>query len=469
LNGPDNNRFGGGAGGTFLHPLVLVLMVLACILILLLPRKYVMIPFTILVILVPIGQQVYLAGFHFYADRILIMFGCIRIAFTKLTSEDKIIPWGYNGIDKLYYASTLFGAVATVLLFREFQAFTNQVGVLWDGIGGYIVVRYMIQDKEDIARFIKILAGCMVIIAGAMLNELYRGQNPFGIITGNYAVTIRDGAIRAHGPIFGPIVAGTFGATALCMFVWLLSTGKSRGLAIVGIISCTIVTYTSQSSTPLLAYTAAVIGMSMWFFRKQMRIIRWGIALGLIALHMIMKAPVWFIISHVDLVAGNSGFHRAVIIDGLVKHFSEWWLVGVKSTKYWGWDMWDQANQFVGVGENGGLLTLICFIWMISRSFGRIGLARKAVQGDKKKEWELYLLGAALFAYVVSFFGTSFGNGPEVFPWYALFAMIAVVSTPALQGSTVTVPRLSEAKSPFRFKYARPAITARTQTPRSAQ
>ena len=417
-----------------------------------------MIPFTILVILVPIGQQVYLGGFHFYADRILILFGCIRIALTKLTSQDEIIPWGLNGVDKMYFACTCFGALATVLLFREMQAFTNQIGALWDGIGGYFVIRFMIQDKEDVARFIKILAGCMLIIAVAMLNEAYRAQNVFGFITGDWAVNIRDGAIRAHGPIFGPIVAGTFGATALCLFVWLWVVGKSKLFAIVGIVACTIVTYTSQSSTPLLAYMASVIGLSMWFFRKQMRLVRWGIAIGLISLHMIMKAPVWFIISHVDLVAGNSGFHRAVIIDGLVKHFSEWWLLGVKSTKYWGWDMWDQANQFVGVGENGGLLTLVCFIWMISRSFGRLGTARKLVEGDTKKESEIYLLGAVLFAYVVSFFGTSFGSGPEVYPWYALFAMIAVMTSPILQGNEAPVPAVSEHKVPFRIKYSSPAI-----------
>jgi hypothetical protein len=316
----------------------------------------------------------------------------------------------------------------------------------------------MIQNEEDVARFIKTLAASMPILAIAMLNETFRSQNVFGFITGVSGVTYREDAIRAHGPFLGSIVAGTFGATALCLFVWLWKSGRSKAFAIAGIIGCTVVTFTSQSSTPLLAYLASLIGIFMWFLRKQMRVIRWGIVILLISLHLVMKAPVWFLIDHVDLIAGNSGFHRAIIIDGLVRHFSEWWLIGVKTTKYWGFDMWDQANQFVGEGENGGLISLICFILLISRSFARLGTARKIADGDTKKEWELYLLGAVLFSYVVSFFGISFSRGAEVYPWYGLFAMITVISAPLLQARAVAEPHIAQRRAPYRLRHAPPAV-----------
>ena len=67
----------------------------------------------------------------------------------------------------------------------------------------------------------------------------------------------------------------------------------------------------------------------MFPFRKNTRAIRWGLVLLLISLHLAMKAPVWMLINHVDLVAGNSGYHRAMLIDACVNHFSEWWLIGV--------------------------------------------------------------------------------------------------------------------------------------------
>jgi hypothetical protein len=463
--GPDyNNRFGAGSAYTILHPVIAVAMILACVLVLLLPRKYMMVPFTLFVIFTPFGQQVYVAGAHLFTDRIVILIGLARMVMTKFTSDEEIVPWGLNSIDKMFLASTCFGAIATVLLFREMGAVVNQVGALWDAIGGYFLIRFMIQDKEDIARFIKILAGSLLVLATTMLNETIRGQNVFGFIGGRLAITVRDGAIRAQGPFAGPIVAGTFGATALCFFVWLWKTNRSKTFAVVGIIGCTVVAFTSNSSTPLLAYMASLMGLSMWFLRRQMRIIRWGIVITLISLHLVMKVPVWFLINHVDLIAGNSGFHRAMLVNDLIVNFKEWWLVGVETTKNWGWDMWDQANQFVAVGETGGLLALIFFIWMISKSFGWLGGARKIVNGDTKKEWELYLLAAVLFSYVVSFFGISFSRGAEVCPWYALFAMIAVLATPVLHATAVADPNINQTKTRHRLKYASPAISTRTQT-----
>ncbi len=127
--------------------------------------------------------------------------------------------------------------------------------------------------------------------------------------------------------------------------------------------------------------------------------------ISLISLHLVMKAPVWFIINHVDIFSGNSGDHRANLIDGFIRHFTDWWLIGVKSTNSWGWDMWDQANQFVTEGESGGSATFICFVWMVSWVFSRVGTMRKLVEGDRKKEWMFWLLGVTLFSYVVSFFG----------------------------------------------------------------
>lgn len=425
-----------------------------------------MVPFMLLAIFTPMGELIYVGGVHVFIDRLVILFGLARVVMTMLTSDDEVIPWGFNAIDKLFLASSIFGAIATILLFKEMGAVINQVGTLWDAIGGYFLIRFMIQDKEDIARFIKILAASMAVLAITMLNETIRAQNVFGYIGGHLAVDVRDGAIRARGPLAGPIVAGTFGATAFCLFVWLWKSKRSKGYAILGIIGCTIMAYTSKSSTPLLAYTASLMAISFWFLRKQMRVIRWGLALTLILLQLLMKAPVWFLINHIDIVAGNSGFHRAMLVNDLVMHFSEWWLVGIKTTAIWGWDMWDQANQFVAVGETGGLLALVFFIWMISKSFGWVGKARKVVNGDTQQEWEIYLLGGMLFSYVVSFFGISFSRGVEVYPWYALFAMIAVIATPLLHPTIVpeTVPGPANAR--FRFNYASPGVSTRNQTMR---
>ncbi len=428
----DNMRFGGGASGTALNPVVLIILIIAILLIILLPRKYVIVPFLLATFLTPFGQQLYVGGVHLFIPRILILFGWLRIVLSRTKSKDEITSGGFTSIDKIFIYWAIFRATATYLEFLEQGALINQCAFLWDTLGGFFLLRYLIRNEEDILRVAKTFSFIVSVLAVTMLNEKLQGVNVFGYIGGRLSPFIRDGAIRAQGPLTGPIPAGTFASTLAYLFLWLWQSGKSRILGFVGIIAVTIMVVTSASSTPLLAYMAVIIGIVMWPLREKMRTVRWGIALLLIGLHLVMKAPVWFLINHIDFVSGNSGYHRALIIDMCVRHFWDWWLIGVKSTQDWGWDMWDQANQFVGEAEGGGLATLVCFIVLVSRNFGRIGTARKIVAGDRNKEWFLWILGVALFSYVVSFFGISFSD-QSAYAWFALLAVISAATAPILQ------------------------------------
>lgn len=433
MNGPDyNNRFGAGASSSSIHPFVLVLVLFTIVLILLLPRKYVVVPFLLTIFLTPFGQQVYVGGVHLFVPRMLILCGCVRIGWTKISSQTEIVSGGFTLVDKTFVLWALFRAMATYLEFFESGALINQCAFLLDSLGGFFFLRFLIRDKGDILRVVKTFVFIVSVLALTMLNEKVHGQNLFGFIGGRLAPFIRDGAIRAQGAFVGPIPAGTFAATFMALFVWLWKSGQSRILGLTGIVGATVMVVTSASSTPLLAYMAVILGIAMWPLRGKMRTVRLGIVFLLIGLQLVMNAPVWFLINHIDFVSGNSGYHRAMLIDMCVRHFWDWWLVGVKSTANWGWDMWDQANQFVAEAESGGLATLICFVLVVSRNFGMIGSARKQLDGDPKKEWLLWLLGVALFSHVVSFFGISFSD-QSVFAWFALLAMISAATTPTLR------------------------------------
>src|ERR1700683_3653940 len=381
MNGPAHLKCGGGAAGSNIDPVVLVLMLITIALILVLPRRYVVVPFLLAIFLTPFGQQIYVGGAHLFVPRILILFGCIRAGMAKMSSHTEIASGGFNSVDKLFALGGIVSALASVVLFWQMQALIYQCGVIWDTIGGYFLLRFLIRDEEDILRVIKTFAVVTCILSVTMLYEKLFDLNVFGFIGGEMKPLLRDGAFRARGTFQGPIPAGTFAATFLCLFAWLWQSGKARFLGFAGIVGATMMGVTSASSTPLLAYLAALLGIAMWPLRKKMRAIRWGVLILLVSLHLVMKAPVWFLINHVDIIAGNSGYHRAELIDQCVKHFSDWWLMGVKSTADWGWDMWDQANQFTAVANGSGLVPLICFIMMISRSFGRIGTSMKLVDG----------------------------------------------------------------------------------------
>ncbi len=65
---PLSPKFGGGATETILHPLVLIVMLLAVVLFFVLPRKYIIIPVLATTFLIPLGQVIYLAGVHLFVS-----------------------------------------------------------------------------------------------------------------------------------------------------------------------------------------------------------------------------------------------------------------------------------------------------------------------------------------------------------------------------------------------------------------
>ncbi len=429
---PDNLRLGGGDGSSLLHPVALVAMLITAILIFVLPRKYVIVPLLFFTFLTPSYQQIYFIGLHLFLGRIVILCGWTRMLWTKMVKIKDGIPGGLNEIDKLFVVWALIRAVATVLQFEQGQAIINQAGFLWDVVGGYFLIRFLIRDIDDIGLVVKTFAVTVMILGTAMTVEKVHDLNVFGYLGGVPIHPIsREGAIRAQAAFAHPILAGVFGATLVCPFVWLWWSKRSKFSAAIGIVGSTLIVLASASSTPLMAYVAGIGTLFLWPVRKSMRMIRWGIVIVLVGLDAVMKAPVWFLIARVDLVAGNSGYHRAMLIDNFVRHFSDWWLIGVQGTGSWGFDMWDVSNQFVIEGEYGGLAAFICFVLIVAWGFGRIGRARKAVDGDRAQEWFLWILGATLFTHVVSFFGVTYFDQTKML-WYVMLTMISVVTGPIL-------------------------------------
>ncbi len=430
---PENLKFGGGAAESILHPIVLVALILAVLLIYLLPKKYVIVPVLWMAFLVPIGQQFVVGGVHVLVLRVIILAALIRVLASMFFSKERAFVGGFGSLDGVFCLWTFFHVVAFLFLFSfQSQAIVNQFAFVWDVLGGFLVMRFLIRDEEDIYRVIRTFAVLTAILAVCMLNERFRMENVFGYLGAMKIVPeMRDGLVRAQAAFSHPLLAGTFGATMLPLFLLYWHSGKSRAVAVAGILGATVMVICASSSTPLLAYMAGIGAACFWPFRKQMRMFRWGIVIALVTTHLVMKAPVWFVISHISLFGSSSSDHRAYLIDLFIRHFSDWWLVGTNSAGTWGWDMWDTSNQYVAEGERGGLAAFVCFIAMISICFSKLGKARKAVEGDRAKEWFFWFLGAALFAHCVGFFGISYFDQSQI-SWFALLTIIVAATAPVL-------------------------------------
>ncbi len=445
---PANFKFGGGLSETALLPQTMIAMIIVIALILCLPRKHVVVPLLFGALLIPMGQMLVVGGIHLMVVRILVLAGCARLIWSKFASRIGPLTGGFNSVDKAFSAWAFFFALNFILMWMEPQALINRLGFLLDVFGMYFVLRFLIQDEQDVRRVFKLFAIFAGIMAVCMIAEQLTGRNVFGFIGNDSFPEVREGRIRSQGAFRHSILAGTFGATLLPLAVGFWKDQKLKGLAILSVISSTIITFTSASSTPLLAYVAGILALFLWPLRNQMRFVRWGIVITLVALHLVMKAPVWALIARIDIVGGSSGDHRYQLVNQCINHFSEWWLLGAKHYGNWGWDIFDVSNQYVGYAVSGGLVTLVCFILIISRSFGRLGTARKVASGNRKQEWLMWSFGAALFANVVAFVGVSYWDQMQVV-WFALLAAISGATAHVMHSSVVQpeLGNLSESRS----------------------
>ncbi len=430
---PENLRFGGGVGETVFNPVVALVVIVAGVLMLFLPRKKAIVPFLLASLLLPGDQILVIAGLHFTLLRILLVFGFIRIFIIKGPGKWSVFSGGMNGVDKSLVLLSVVTTVAATLLFQNAQAFIFQLGNLYNAFGAYFLLRCLVRDREDVVRVIRVFAVIVVVLGGVMAFEhLTKGWNPYALLGGArarfFAADLsRDGHVRSTATFGTPILAGTFGAVLLPVFIGLwISDRKQRSAALLGILGATAMTAASHSSTPAFAYVFGVLGLCLWPIRGMMRFVRWGVVIMLLGLQMVMKAPVYHLITRIH-ISGDS-YHRYALINESVRHFGQWWLIGTKSTAEWGWDMWDTANQYVATAINGGLLGLTLLIAIIVYGFKYLGQARKAEQ-DKKQALFFWALGSALFAWTLSFFGISLWD-QSVLGWYALLALIGAVAAP---------------------------------------
>ncbi|MDR3763324.1 MAG: hypothetical protein P4M01_04440 [Acidobacteriota bacterium] len=420
---PENYYFGGG-GDTFLTPAALLLLLLAVVALLMLPRRYVVVPLLVAGVLLPFNNTLVIGTIHLPVLRLLLLAGWARVAMQK----DLRLP-RMNLLDKAVLVWGLSNAICYSLLWSSLSAAANRVGFLWTQLGTYFLLRIMIRNREDMLLAIKTLAWLLIGIAPLMLLEHRIGQNMFAILGSPLVSEVRNGSIRAEGPLQHPIIAGTIAAMMLPVFVgaWWLTRSNFK-LYAAGCVGSLMMAYSSASSTPIVTCAAGIAALALWRFRGYLRLMRWS-AVGLLLLaHLLMKAPVWMLLARVGGILGGSGYHRAMLIDGFVTHFSDWWLVGTRNNAFWGYDMWDVDNAFVGAGISGGLVTFLAFLAIVVFAFRLAGEGwHRAEEPEARFSWAL---GCCLFANTVGYFGIVYFD-QSILLWYSVLVLVSVAAVTA--------------------------------------
>jgi len=415
-------------------------LLIASLLIIVLPRQKAIVPFLLAFFFVPASQTVVLGGLHFSALRILVLVALARrLTFSR---RDKY-PGGFTAVDQAVALWSVSALIAFLLQFPGTAALIQGLGTLADTLGGYLAARFLIPDGQTMRRTIKVLALICVIQGVPMIIEQVGHVNVFGYFTGvRLAPTIRNGSVRASGTM-GALTAGPFGGVFIPLFLWLWKERKSRMIAFAGLAGALAMVIASNSSTSQMALGGSLVGLAFWRLRKKMRQVRFTLVCTLVGLHMYMKAPVWALIGRIDLTGSSSGYQRFIMVDMTIKHFTEWWLMGTPDYINWGWDSYDLCNQFVAVALTGGLLTLIFYIMVFTRSFRAIGVARKAVERDRAQEWFFWCFGSTLFATQVAHWGINY-VGVLLMSLFVLLAMISVATSEAMRPTARSVETQDE-------------------------
>jgi hypothetical protein len=419
---------------TNIHPLGLAAVLILGAAMLVLPRRWAILPMIIIACFIPSVQKVVLLSLDFNLLRIMVLFGVTRL---WIRGEGRDFKW--KTIDKVMVYYCVSATLILTIRTGSFSAFVNRLGFSFDAIGMYFLFRCLIRTWQDIDRLV---LGCIVVsipVAIAFAVEHATARNVFSIFGGVPEVTpMRQGKLRCQGAFPHPILAGCFWAALVPLFVsqwWRGLSGKIW--AIIGVVASVFIIFTCNSSTPVLGLIGAIVGGVAIFCRYRMHEIRWGVVITLTVLHLIMTRPVWGLVAIASAVGGGTGWHRYMLINGAIRHFGEWWLLGTRSTAHWGWGAQDITNQYVLEAVRGGLLTLGLFIAVIVLAFQGVGRSWRLSSGDRYQLAVSWALGVSLFVHCMQFIGVSYFGEVHIV-WFLTLGMIG-----SLSPATTRSPRMA--------------------------
>lgn len=405
---------------TVLNPIALAFTLVMCIAILKVKREYIIVPLILVACFITNMQRISIAGVDFSMLRIITILGLLRIAV-----RGERLSMTFNTIDKIMVYYSIIRIITYTILWSSGSALVFMLGQSLDTLGAYFLIRLAINDLTEYDVIIKTIVFSSIFISIFMVVEhLSGGRNIFYIFGGVLEFSeIRNGRLRAQGAFGHSILAGTFGATFLPL-CWGLWNRNYKFLAFCGAIASLIITFASSSSGPVLALITGFFGILFWNFRKFTKIARNSFFLMVVFLHLVMKAPVWHLISRIDVVGGSTGYHRFLLIDAFVNNFVNWLAFGVRETRAWGHGLQDITNQYILEGVRGGIIPLILFIIVIIKCFKTIGVVRARVVDDVNLQKYVWAMGVSLLTHIVSFISVSYFE-QLVFFYYLLIALIS--------------------------------------------
>jgi hypothetical protein len=388
------------------------------------------------------GQAINI-GFNFTAIRIILLAGLIRVI-----ARGELKRVRTTRVDKAIIMYGIFTVLISTIRAASFEELVYQLGWLYNIYISYFVFRALLGNEEDIRRVLTAVAFVLIPFALFLVRESITSYNIFSVLGGvpSYSM-VREGHVRSEGAFRSPITAGSFGAIFAMLYAVVFFAGGRRRTAIAGFVVSLVILFSAHSSGPLLGLGLGLLALALWRFRRHTRLIRWGILASIVGLHLIMKAPVWFLIGRLSDVVGGGGYHRAYLIDNFINGFGSWWLMGMNPAETAHWFPYELAsgsaditNQFVSDGINAGLVGLVLSVFIFIRCFQSLGHTMTASRiinpSGEKMAWGL---GALLVCNIGILFSVTYFDQMHV-AWYFCLACVPAIGLSEIGRSEISDP-----------------------------
>lgn len=415
------------ADRTFMHPAVLAATLALCLVVLLSNRRMAIAGLLLAVNFITGSQRLYLLGVNLPVLRILILVSIVRIVLRRECSAIRVLT-----LDRVLGFYALASVVSYTLQLPSAASLNYALGNALDALGAYFAVRCLVRGVDDLRGVVRTLGWISIAMAILFALEAIGGRNPFDFMGGiPESVDVRAGRSRLQGPYPHPILAGAYWGALVPLFLASAPKGgREATFLYVAAGAATVVVVLCASSTPLVSLAVGLAAMLLFRYRRSLSSVKLAVLFGLVVLGLGMRHPIWFLVARIDVVGGSTGYYRYLLVDSFIRHWSDWFLIGIRDTISWGRNLslpWvglrDLTNQFVYEGVRGGVASLAAFVAAVAVSFGYVGHAVRRARDESvaRLHWGV---GVSLLVHVFSFFAVSY-FGQVRFAWWMTLALCA--------------------------------------------
>ena len=425
----------------------------AAVLVLLVPPRYGLLVYLIILLCYPDYLRIIPFGFTISAGRIAVTALLIRC----LLDEQLRRGFQWTKLDTLIIIADAVYMLALSCNHADsfFAGIKYQSGAMLDTTFAYFSARLIINNRAVLLHFVKVAAIILVVMAFLGAFEAVTTQGPYvGLLKYQFYANRflesygrkfasqevlvghghepRLGFFRAQGPHSHPIIFGASFAL-LVPLVWKLfyhTRWKSLRAPICGAI--VVGGASSVSSTPFTGLLAALAGLAFERFE------RWGkqlfvlFILSCFFLEFYTDRPHFYyaFLSRLSIET-STGYYRGRLIDAAIKHLPEYWLAGY-GFRDPGWgpeiedaDYTDVTVHYVALAVMYGVLGLLAYLAIVFKLlFSLWRKYRRSVETfDRNICWALIVsiavtlvldLGVTPFGVLPALYSIIFGIGGSV-------------------------------------------------------